>query len=112
MVHDDDGGDDGDDGDEDDADDDVVNADDEEGHRQARLALPRLALPPAENLAGLPESSSSNYSTDCDFPSHDHFSSNYVQKFNFLLLMIFSTFSEVKILISGFIDLLASCFHG
>ena len=70
-----------------DDDDDVVNADD--GHRQARLALPRLALPPAENLACLPGSSSSNYSTDCDFPSHDHF----YRKFNFLLLMIFSTFS-------------------
>ena len=70
----------GDDGDEDDADDDVVNADDEEGHRQARLALPRLALPPAENLACLPGSSSSNCSTDCHFPSQDHFVSNYVQK--------------------------------
>ena len=68
-----------DDGD-DDADDHVVNADDEEGHRQARLALPRLALPPAENLACLPGSSSSNCSTDCHFPSQDHFVSNYVQK--------------------------------
>ena len=53
--------DDDDDGGGDDADDDEVNADDGDGHRQARLALPRLALPPAENLASLPGSSSSNY---------------------------------------------------